>query len=66
MPTGIRSRGPNGKFSIERWVCAPQKASAGTSMAPIESVSMRVSVMGVSRTPLPPGEGGTQAAGLGG
>jgi hypothetical protein len=24
MPIGIRSRSPNGKFSIERCVCAPQ------------------------------------------
>ena len=34
------------KFCSERWVCAPQSLSAGTSMGPKVSRSVRV-VMGV-------------------
>src|SRR5260370_41672490 len=34
------------KCSIERWVCAPQSLSAGTSTAPRLSVSFRMSAMG--------------------
>ena len=40
MPTGCVSV-PMGKFSSERCVCAPHKASAGTRISPIESCSMR-------------------------
>ena len=36
---------PIGKFMIERWVCAPQYLSAGTSSGPKLSVSVRVAVM---------------------
>ena len=30
-----------GKFSTARWVCAPQRAWAGTRTSPIESCSIR-------------------------
>ena len=43
----ICSRGPKGKFSIERSVCAPQYESAGTSIGPKLSVSVRVLVLGM-------------------
>jgi hypothetical protein len=36
---------PIGKFKIERWVCAPQYLSAGTSNGPKLSVSVRVAVI---------------------
>src|SRR3546814_18048957 len=52
-PTGIRSEGPKGKFSMLRCVCAPQLAVAGTSMGPIESVSVRVAGMTGLRNNLP-------------
>ncbi len=42
--TGWRSQ-PIGKLMIDRWVCAPQYLSAGTSNGPKLSVSVRVSVM---------------------
>ena len=41
IETGWRSH-PIGKFKIERWVCAPQYLSAGTSRGPKLSVSVRV------------------------
>src|SRR6056297_2433837 len=44
MATGCFSH-PIGKFRIERWVCAPQYLSAGTSRGPKLSVSVRVAVM---------------------
>ena len=34
-----------GKFSTARWVCARQRASRGTSTSPMESCSVRVSLM---------------------
>ena len=37
------------KFWIERWVCAPQYRSAGTSIGPKVSVSVRVAVIRASR-----------------
>jgi hypothetical protein len=42
--TGWRSQ-PMGKLMMERWVCAPQYLSAGTSSGPKLSVSVRVAVM---------------------
>ena len=42
---GIRSS-PILKFSSERWVCAPQSRSAGTSIPPMVSVSTRILVHG--------------------
>src|SRR5882724_4496424 len=36
---------PIGKFSSERWVCAPQRWSAGTSTSPSASSSVRVFMM---------------------
>jgi hypothetical protein len=42
MPIGIRSLGAKGKLAIERSVCAPQYASAETSIGPSESISVRV------------------------
>jgi hypothetical protein len=48
----IISRGkrspPMRKCSSERWVCAPQYRSAGTSMLPIVSFSVRVVAMRAS------------------
>ena len=44
MATGCFSQ-PMGKFMIERWVCAPQYLSAGTSSGPKLSVSVRVCVI---------------------
>src|SRR5882762_5546354 len=41
---GIRSL-PMLKCSSERWVCAPQSLSAGTSTSPRLSVSLRMSVI---------------------
>ncbi len=38
---GAIGRPEIGKFSIARWVCAPQRASAGTRTSPIESCSTR-------------------------
>src|SRR5260370_31325790 len=40
---GVRAW-PMRKFCRERWVCAPQYRSAGTSMGPKLSVSMRVAL----------------------
>ena len=40
MPRGMVSV-PIGKFSWLRWVCAPQRASTGTRISPIESCSTR-------------------------
>src|SRR5688572_23556532 len=37
-----------GKLSTARWVLAPHRASAGTSMGPIESFSTRVATFGVA------------------
>ena len=45
--SGMRSP-PIGKFWIERCVCAPQYRSAGTSMGPKVSVSVRVLVFAVT------------------
>jgi len=42
--SGMRSS-PMRKFSSERCVCAPQYLSAGTSIGPNVSVSMRVFAM---------------------
>jgi hypothetical protein len=44
MATGCFSQ-PIGKFMIERWVCAPQYLSVGTSSGPKLSDSVRVAVM---------------------
>src|SRR3954454_9259831 len=41
---GMRSS-PMRKFCSERWVCAPQYFSAGTSIGPNVSVSVRVFAM---------------------
>src|SRR6476469_7431852 len=38
------------KCSRDRWVCAPQYLSAGTSISPIESLSMRASVFSSCRS----------------
>src|SRR5689334_3184420 len=43
MSRGSRVVPEIGKFSTARWVCAPHRASAGTSMSPRESCSVRVS-----------------------
>src|SRR5215469_6301708 len=43
--SGMRSL-PMRKFSSERWVCAPQYRSAGTSIAPMLSRSVRVVCFG--------------------
>src|SRR5690606_7128213 len=50
--TGWRSQ-PMGKLMIDRWVCAPQYLSAGTSSGPKLSVSVRVSgrIAVIGRTP---------------
>ena len=49
-----------GKFSTARWVCAPHLASTGTRTSPIESCSIRYSVMvsTVSHPLAPAGIGG--------
>ena len=39
---------PMGKFRQERWVCAAQYLSAGTRTSPIESCSIRYSIVQVS------------------
>ena len=44
---GMRSV-PILKFSSERWVCAPQRRSAGTFTSPMVSVSIRVLAVIVS------------------
>ncbi len=61
MATGCFSQ-PIGKLMIERWVCAPQYLSAGTSSGPKLSVSVRVAVMVASSRC---GQGGDRRGGMG-
>ncbi len=54
----VKRSTPIAKFWMDRCVCAPQYTSAGTSMGPIESFSVRVLVMalvGAAGVPEEPG-----------